>query len=406
MSAADASPFAAFGYRDYRLLQSAKIASVIGVQMQSVAVGLQVKDLTHRALDLGFVGLMQFLPFVALSLAAGHVADRFARRRVLAICHGSVALVSLALCANARSGGGGVAPIYALLLLFGTARVFAGPAAQSMLPNLVAKQHFGNAVAWSSALWQACTIVGPAIGGFLYALGPASVYAASAALSASSMTLVLLMRPREIARKSEPATLQTLFAGVRFVWKKKLILGSITLDLFAVLFGGAVALLPIFADRLGVGPVGFGVLRSAPAVGAACTAIALAFRPLRRRSGAWMFACVGIFGVATVGFGLSTSFALSLAMLAITGAVDMVSVAVRQTLVQIETPDEMRGRVSAVNLVFVGASNELGEFESGVTAEWLGPVRAVVAGGVGTVIVVLACAGLFPELRKVDRLGS
>lgn len=405
MSETGKGPWAAFGYRDYRLLQVARIASILGIQMQSVAVGLQVKDMTHRPLDLGLVGLMQFLPFVCLSLVAGHVADRFDRRLVLAGCHAAIALISAGLCYNARAGGATVGPIYALLLLFGVARVFAGPAGQSLLPSIVKKEHFGNAVAWSSTFWQGSTIVGPAIGGFLYAGGADKVYATSAALSAFAMSLVLAMRRTHVERKAESMSLRTLFAGVRYVWQKKLILGSISLDLFAVLLGGAVALLPIFADSLGVGPLGFGLLRSAPAIGAACTAVALAFRPLRRHAGMWMFACVFAFGLATIGFGLSKSYALSLAMLAVVGASDMVSVAVRQTLVQLETPEEMRGRVSAVNLVFVGASNELGEFESGVTAEWLNPVRAVVVGGVGTLVVVLVWAGLFPELRKVDRLG-
>jgi MFS family permease len=400
-----ASPWAAFGYRDYRLLQAARIASILGIQMQSVAVGLQVNALTHKAFDLGMVGLMQFLPFVALSLVAGHVADRFDRRLVLAACHAMIALISGALMINARWGGTSTAPIYALLLLFGVARVFAGPAGQSLLPSIVAKEHFGNAVAWSSTFWQGCTILGPAIGGVLYALGPARVYGTTTVLSTLAMVLTISMKPAVVRREVEAASWRTLLAGVRYVWQKKLILGSISLDLFAVLLGGAVALLPLFADALKVGPLGFGLLRSAPAMGASFTAILLAFRPLRRHTGTWMFVCVFIFGLATIGFGLSTSFWLSMAMLMIVGATDMVSVAVRQTLVQVETPEEMRGRVSAVNLVFVGASNELGEFESGVTAAWLNPVRAVVLGGLGTVLVVCIWAGLFPELRKVDRLG-
>ncbi len=400
-----ASPWAAFRHRDYRLLQSARIAQILGIQMQSVAVGLQVNALTHNAFDLGMVGLMQFLPFLALSLVAGHVADRFDRRLVLAACHGSIALISGALMLNARAGGTSVAPIYAMLLLFGVARVFAGPAGQALLPSIVGKEDFGNAVAWSSTFWQGCTILGPAIGGMLYALGPSRVYGTTAALSTVAMVLVLAMRKPTIKRDVEAASWKTLLAGVRYVWQKKLILGSISLDLFAVLLGGAVALLPLFADSLHVKSLGFGLLRSAPAMGAAFTAIVLAFRPLRRNTGTWMFACVFLYGLATIGFGLSKSFVLSMAMLMIVGATDMVSVAVRQTLVQLETPEAMRGRVSAVNLVFVGASNELGEFESGVTAAWLNPVRAVVVGGVGTLLVVLVWAGLFPELRKVDRLG-
>ncbi len=399
-------PWAAFAYRDYRLLQAARVSSILGIQMQSVAVGLQVNALTHNPFDLGMVGLMQFLPFVALSLVAGHVADRVDRRLVLAACHGAIALIAAGLTINAHFGGKTVAPIYALLLLFGVARVFAGPASQSLLPGIVAKEDFTNAVAWSSTFWQGCTIIGPAIGGVLYAFGPSRVYGTTAMLSTLSMVLVLAMRRPTIKREIEAASWRTVLAGVRYVWQKKLILGSISLDLFAVLLGGAVALLPLFADSLHVGSLGFGLLRSAPAMGASLTAIVIAFRPLRRHAGMWMFVCVFVFGLATIGFGLSHTFLLSMVMLALVGATDMVSVAVRQTLVQIETPEDMRGRVSAVNLVFVGASNELGEFESGVTAAWLNPVRAVVVGGVGTLIVVLVWAGLFPELRKVDRLGG
>ena len=299
------------------------------------------------------------------------------------------------------------AAIYAVLVGVGIARAFQGPASQSLLPSLVPVDHFGNAVAWSTSLWQTAMVLGPTLGGLAYAAfgGPSPVYAMAAGCSLGASVLVATMHPIAPRGRREPTTRASLFAGVRYVWTNQIVLGAISLDLFAVLLGGATALLPIYArDILDLGPWALGVLRSAPAAGAAVTGVALALRPLERRAGAKMFACVALFGAATIAFGLSRSFALSLAALVAVGASDMVSVYVRSALVQLATPDVMRGRVSAVNMVFIGASNELGEFESGLTAQWLGAVPSVVLGGVGTLLVVALWAWRFPKLRRVDEL--
>ena len=394
---------AAFAYRDFRLYQAARFFLTIAIQMQSVAVGWHVYGLTHRALDLGYVGLAQFLPLMASSLVAGHAADRFDRRGVLMVCYAVLALTSLGLAVFADR----LAAIYVVLAVFGATRAFAGPAGQALLTHVVPVEVFPNAVAWGSTVWQIAAIAGPAIGGLVYgaAGGPKPVYAAAAALALLSLVLTARMKVTTGRMERKAASLETLLAGVRYVWHNKIILGSISLDLFAVLLGGAVALLPVFArDVLHTGPWGLGALRSAPALGAAAMAAWIAYRPLARRAGAVMLACVAIFGVATIVFAESRSFVLSLVALVVVGASDMVSVVVRSTLVQIATPPEMRGRVSAVNLVFIGASNELGEFESGVTAAWLGAVPAAAIGGVATIVVVAVWSLLFPALRDVDRL--
>jgi MFS family permease len=401
---------AAFEHRDFRLFQGARLLSIVGFQMQGVAIGWQIYDVTGRPLDLAWVGLAQFLPAASLSLVAGHVADRFDRRRILAFCHAIMAALSvvlLLLATNVRSGH--VAPIYVVLGGVGVARAFLGPANQSLMPTLVPVEHFGNAVAWSSSLWQFSTVIGPVVGGLAYgSSGPRTAYAAAAACSAAAMFLVGTMRGARSSGSggAGPGSKRaSVLAGVAYVRHNPIVLGAISLDLFAVLLGGATALLPVYArDILGLGPVALGVLRSAPGAGAAVTGIALAFLPVERRAGVKMLVCVALFGVATVVFGLSRSFALSLAALTIAGAADMVSVFVRSAVVQLATPDAMRGRVSAVNMVFIGASNELGEFESGVTAQWLGAVPAVVMGGVGTLLVVALWALFFPRLRSVDRL--
>jgi predicted MFS family arabinose efflux permease len=289
--------------------------------------------------------------------------------------------------------------------LIGAGQAFLGPASQSLLPFLVAREDFPRAVAWNSSTFQVATIAGPAVGGLLYAFGPACVYAVSAGCYACAALLISSIRARlRVAAAVKPG-FDGILTGLRFVFSRPAILGAISLDLFAVLFGGATALLPIYArDILRVGPLGLGLLRSAPAIGAGIVALWLAQRPLTRRAGKRMFACVALFGIMTVVFGLSRSFFLSLASLAVLGAADMVSVVVRQTLVQINTPDEKRGRVSAVNSIFIGASNQLGEFESGLTASWFGVVPAAVLGGIGTLIVVALWAGLFPSLRRADKL--
>lgn len=403
-------PFAAFRYRDLRLFMLSALLSTVSMQMQAVAVGWQVYALTGRALDLGYVGLALFLPAVVFSFATGPAADRLDRRRLLIACHVLLSLGMLLLFAL-TTWSPSVSAIYAVLVLIGSARAFQGPTGQAMMPSLVPVTVFPNAVAWSSSTWQISVVAGPALGGAVYAVGGArGVYACSAVLELITVSVLLLLRAGGRDPNAPPraqSTLREVSAGLRFVWQKRVILGAISLDLFAVLFGGAVALLPIYArDILHTDPRGLGILRSAPAVGALVVAIWLAYRPLLRRSGLVMFACVGVFGLSTIVFGLSRSFALSLCALALSGAADMISVFVRHSLVQLRTPDEMRGRVAAVNMIFIGASNELGEFESGVVANWLGSVPAVVLGGVATCIVVIVWMLLFPALRKVDRLDS
>lgn len=410
------TPHAAFDHPVFRRFLAARFLSTVGGQMGSVAIGWQVYALTHRPLDLGYVGLAQFLPAMVFSLVTGHVADRYDRRSVAVGCLGLAAVCWLLLAGLTQAGLASTAPIYVASVLLGTARAFAGPANQALLPNLVPKEHFGSAVAWSSTSFQVATIAGPAGGGVLYAAGGArGVYLASALCAVAALVLMAGVKARPAAPTGDAAltvtprgaSWDTLLAGVRYVWREKLVLGAISLDLFAVLLGGAVALLPVFArDLLHAGPWGLGLLRSAPAIGATATAVALAYRPLSRRAGPAMLVCVAIFGLATIAFGLSRHLALSFAALLVVGASDMVSMVVRQHAVQLATPDAMRGRVSAVNLVFVGASNELGEFESGLTAQWLGPVRAVVLGGVGTLLVVALWAWRFPVLRRLDRLDD
>jgi MFS family permease len=395
----------ALSFPDFRLFLGMRLPSSMAIQVQSVAVGWQVYDITGQPLALGLVGLAQFLPVFGFSLLAGHVADRFDRRRILLACLllqflSSCLLLGLALAGNVR-----VWPIYAVLALFGTARAFSAPASQSLLPNLVPAEYLGGAFAWSSSSFQAMTIAGPALGGFLYALGPAAVYGAAGLLTLISAlaTARISLRAKQFERRG--VGWASLLAGLRFIFLRREILGAISLDLFAVLFGGATALLPVYArDILHTGPEGLGLLRSAPAVGAVIVALILARRSLGRRTGLTMFLGVGIFGVATIVFGLSASFPLSLGALAILGGADMVSVFVRQNLVQRATPDSMRGRVNAVNFVFVGASNELGEMESGLAATVLGSVEAVVLGGVATLAVLAIGLWRFPELRDIDRL--
>lgn len=398
--------------RDYWLYLVSRATSIVGYHIVSVVIGWQVFSLTGRALDLGFVGLAQFLPAVLLSLVTGQVADRVDRRRILVVCYSIEVVAALSLFAATRSGGKSLWPIYGMLVVFGTARAFSGPASQALSPNLVPKEILPRAVAWSSTVWQLSTIVGPALGGLLYGLfGPRTVYALASGLIATAAVSIAAIRQSGMAKKVERAAdapeeskLRELFAGLRYVFQERAILGTISLDLFAVLLGGAVALLPMFSAALGAGPLGLGLLRSAPAVGASITAILLGIYPLKRHAGKRMLACVALFGALTIVFGMSKSFPLSLVCLVLLGAADMVSVVVRKTLLQLRVPDAMRGRVYAVGDVFVGASNELGEFESGLTAAWLGPELAVIVGGVGTLVVVALWAVFFPDLRNIDRL--
>jgi MFS family permease len=378
-------------------------------EMQAVAVGWQLYAITGRALDLGLVGLAQFLPGVFLFLLTGQTADRIARQRILQTCFGAFSLCSTALLLLTARGLKQAWPIYAVMLANGVVRAFNGPAGQAFLPLLVPQRHFPNAVAWSSSVFMAAVISGPTAGGLVYGLlgTPMPVYAFAAAAYLAALAMVSKLHIQAAERVRQDITKEVVLGGLRYIWRNKLILGSISLDLFAVLLGGAVALLPIYArDILRVGSAGLGILRAAPAVGALAMSVVVAHWPLRRHAGAAMLWCVGGFGVFTLVFGLSRNVPLSLAALMMVGACDMVSVIVRHTLVQIATPDEMRGRVSAVNMLFVGASNEVGQFESGVTAHWFGTVPAVVLGGVGTIVIVVVWAWLFPPLREVDELSS
>jgi MFS family permease len=397
----------AFQYPNFRYYMTARFLATASSEMQAIAVGWQIYGMTHRPLDLGLVGLAQFLPGILLFLVSGHAADRFPRRRIVMTCYAGFALCSMALLALTLRHNHEVWPVYAALVGNGVVRSFNGAAGQSFLPSLVPAEHFPNAVAWSSSVFTGATILGPSIGGLLYGLAgtPAPVYAGAAAGCLCSLLLVSRMRVAAPARKA--ATAEMVFGGLRYIWRKKLVLGAISLDLFAVLLGGATALLPVYADQiLKIGPSGLGMLRSGPAIGALLMATLNAYRPLRRRAGAAMLWCIAGFGAFTVIFGLSHSAALSMAALILLGACDMVSVIVRNTMVQLSTPDEMRGRVSAVNMVFIGASNEVGQFESGITAQWFGVVPAVVLGGIGTMAIVATWAWLFPDLRKVDELGT
>jgi MFS family permease len=399
----------AFRYPNFRYLMTARFLATTSSEMQAVAVGWQIYGITHRPLDLGLVGLAQFLPGIVLFLIAGHAADRLSRQRILQFCAGAFSVCSALLLAFTMRGLTSPYPIYAVLLLNGVVRAFNGPAAQAFLPLLVPVEDFPNAVAWASSIFQAALVTGPMLGGVLYGVAgsPLPVYGCAAMAYLAALLLFSAIRTTGVERPRAAANFGVVLEGLRYIWRNRLILGAISLDLFAVLLGGAVALLPVYAKEiLDVGAVGLGVLRSAPGVGAVLMAAVVAYRPLRRRAGATMLWCVFGFGLFTVIFGLSRSVVVAVAALILVGACDMVSVIVRHTLVQLGTPDEMRGRVSAVNTVFIGASNEVGQFESGVTAQWLGTVPAVIAGGLGTIAVVTIWAWLFPELRRVDRLTS
>jgi MFS family permease len=395
----------AFTHPSFVHFQLARFFIVLATEMQSVAVGWQVYELTKRPLDLGFVGLAQFLPGILLFLVSGHAADRFNRRNLLLLCfcgHGTCAGLLLLLTVR---GAHSVYPIYAVLVFLGIVRSFTGPVSRALLPQLVPLKDFQNAVAWASIFFQCAVILGPSLGGIVYAAarGPSAVYTLSFLAAVAASFYTLRIEPRSSSHTREPMNVKTTLAGLRYIWREKLILGSISLDLFAVLLGGAVALLPIYArEILQTGPWGLGILRSAPAAGAAAMAVFIAHRPLGRRAGPAMLWCVAGFGVATIIFGLSRSLIVSLIALFLVGATDMVSVIVRQMLIQIGTPDEMRGRVNAVDMVFIGASNELGQFESGLTAQWFGAVPAVVLGGLGTLVVTVLWAWSFPELRKAE----
>jgi len=401
------SSYAAFSHRDFTLYWLARFLASVALQMQAVAIGWQVYDVSRDPLDLGLVGLVSFLPAIVLVLVTGHVADRFDRRLVIMSCYAVETACAVAFLVLAWRGLSAVWPIFIVLVGLGTARAFANPAIQAFMPNLVPDRDFSSALAWNSTAGQIATIGGPAIGGLLYALGPVAVYGTGAAFLALAALLMALLRFRRVKTAMEPASWETLIAGIRFIRSKQIILGAISLDLFAVLFGGATALLPIYArDILEIGPWGLGMLRSAPALGAAAVAVILAHRPVTVRAGRTLFVAVGVFGVATLVFGASTNLWLSLAALAVLGGADMISVFVRQSLVLLRTPDDMRGRVNAVNMVFIGASNEVGEFESGTVAALVGAVASVIIGGACTIAIAGLWAWRFPALRRVDRLDD
>jgi len=399
---------AAFRYPAFTIFQTARCLVVLALEMQAVAVGWQVYEITKRPLDLGLVGLAQFLPGIVLFLVAGHVADVFDRRKVLIACEAGFGICFLLLLLLTGNRIQSVAPIYVVLVLLGIVRSFNGPASRSILPHLVPEEHFQNSVAWASGIFQIATILGPVLGGLIYAIfrGPFAVYLIAVVIAAVAVGLLLKLKVNSKSREKVETSTSSVFEGFRYIWREKLILGAISLDLFAVLLGGAVALLPVYAKEiLNTGPWGLGILRSAPGIGAGIMAVVIAYKPLRKNVGATMLWCVAAFGLFTVLFGISRSMVFSIIALFIVGATDMVSVIVRGTLIQVATPDEMRGRVNAVDMIFIGASNELGQFESGVTAQWFGTVPAVILGGIGAIAVTGLWAWMFPALRKVNQLS-
>ena len=399
--------------RAFMRMWFARLAGTMGSQMLMVAVGWQMYELTRNPWDLGLVGLYQFLPALLLTLVAGHVADRLHRGRIIAACFVTQATVALILVmatqgwqfSGSTSSWASRELLLAVSVLLGVARAFQMPAQQALTPMLVPPAMLPRAMAFSSAGMQVSVIGGPALGGVIFVAGASAVYATSMVMFALASTLIVVLKYDHAPPPREPVTLQTMLAGANYVWHNKALLGAVSLDLFAVLLGGAVALLPMYAKEiLHVGPWGLGLLRAAPAAGALVMSGVLTRWPLARRVGRTMLGAVAVYGLCMVVFGLSTNFVLSLLVLALSGGADMVSVVVRQTLVQLDTPNEMRGRVSAINSVFIGASNQLGEFESGATAAWLGPVGSVVAGGIGTLLVAAAWIRLFPSLAGRDRM--
>jgi MFS family permease len=395
--------------RDFRWYFTGVFLATLATQVLSVAVAWHIYEITRSPMALGYAGLAQFLPIAGLFFVAGDVADRYNRRKILSISYGIQAGTAACFLLLALLSIKSQWPFYVLLAVLGSTRAFGQPAGQSFLPQLVGGERFMQAVALTSSARQTAVIIGPALGGLLYMWGAVAAYAFAFGLFAFTGAAFSILRSDSQLRIHNPAvsSLTRVMAGITFIRSQPLLLGAISLDLFAVLLGGATALLPIYArDILRVGPAGLGLLRSAPSFGAAIIGIILARVPLRRHAGLAMFACITIFGLATIVFGISTGFGESALALATLGASDMVSVYVRITLIQLATPDEMRGRVSAVNSLFIGASNELGEFESGITAAWFGIVPSVVIGGIGTILVVVLWMIFFPSLRKLDRLSE
>ncbi|MBD9497332.1 MULTISPECIES: MFS transporter [unclassified Ensifer] len=406
MSAVHASHrFAAFRHVGYRRYFFSRFLAYFAIQIISVAVGWQIYDLTRDPFDLGLIGLFQFLPSLVLILVTGSVADRYNRRMIMGVCMVVSTLCAAALLALTVTGLFSPWPVYAVLVVFGIERAFLAPASQSLAPNLVPPDDLPNAIAWNSTSWQTAMIVGPVAGGLIYALGAVFPYAIGFCFFLASAFMVFAIPKPATRTQASAQSWQTITAGFRYIKTEKVVLGAISLDLFAVLLGGAVALMPVFArDILDLGPWGLGLLRAAPGVGAVAMAVWLAAHPIRHRAGFYMFIGVALFGLGTVIFGLSATPWVSIAALVVMGAADMVSVYVRETLITLWTPDELRGRVNAVNMVFIGASNELGEFRAGMMASGFGGVFAVVFGGMGTLLVSGLWALGFPQLRKIDTL--
>ncbi|MFN8221849.1 MAG: MFS transporter [Gaiellales bacterium] len=405
MAGDETGRFSPFAHRDFLRYLVATTATGLAMEMSFVAIGWQVYGISRRPLDLGLVGLAMFVPLPILALPAGHLADRYPRRTILSAMVVIDALVGIALLTITRNDVDSTTPFFVLAFVTGIASALGAPASRALVPSLVPEKDLGGAFGMNTSVWQVSIIVGPAIGGLLYGAKPELVYAVAAGLSIVSLFAIVSLRTGRDGAGAGSPDLRSLFAGVRLVRRTPVLLGAISLDLFAVLFGGAVALLPVYArDILDVGPLGLGVLRAAPAVGGVLVALYLHFRPVRERVGPTLLLVVALFGVATIAFGLSRSMVLSLVMLAIGGGADTVSMVLRQQILPLVTPDELLGRVNAVEMVFISASNELGAFESGVAAAAIGVVPAVVAGGVATIVVAGLWWRLFPALRRVDRL--
>ena len=403
---------ALLGQRDFMTFWTTRVASTLGVQIQSVALGWQMyavaretMSVAQSAFYVGMIGLAAFIPVFLLALPAGETADRHNRKFVLLLCYLGEITTAVVLACAAIFHFASIPLLLALSAAFGVSRAFMGPASTAMGPMLVPKSLLPRAIAWNSLAWQGASILGPAIGGVLVSKSVGLSYCVTVGLYAVAALCVLMIRTDTRPQVQPGSRWALMKEGLAYVWTNKIVFGAISLDLFAVLLGGATALLPVFArDVLHAGPEGFGILRAGPAIGATIVATLLAAHPIRRHAGLFMFSGVAVFGAATIVFGLSKWLPLSVAALAVLGGADMLSVYVRQTLVQIVTPDQMRGRVAAVSSLFIGASNELGEFESGVVARFLGPVGAAIFGGVGALIVTGLWARLFPALRNADRL--
>jgi MFS family permease len=399
--------FGAFRHRSYTLLFFARFMAAFAIQIISVAVGWQMYDVTRSTLYLGLIGLVQFLPSLLLILVTGSVVDRYNRRAIVSICLATSALCAAALLLITVMGAFSPLPVFIILTIFGIERAFMSPAISSLSPNLVPPEDLPNSFAWNSSSWQTASILGPVAGGLLYGISPVVAYSVALVFVVAGAALVFLIPKPAQKTPSEPTSWAYMLAGFGFIRRQKIVLGAISLDLFAVLLGGATALMPVYASEILVlGPLGLGLLRAAPGVGAIAAALYLAAFPIRHHSGIKMFIGVALFGIATVVFGLSDITWLSIVALALMGAGDMISVYVRETLIALWTPDEVRGRVNAVNSVFIGASNELGEFRAGTMAAILGAVPAVVIGGLGTLAVSLTWAMIFPRLRKIDTLDA